>query len=68
MGLATLVLWIANFVTTASFPVMKSYFGLHITFAVHAGICLLYFLFVKTRIPETKGKSLEEIEMQLIKR
>jgi MFS family permease len=68
MGLATLVLWIANFVTTASFPVMKSYFGLHTTFAVHAGICLLYFLFVKTKIPETKGRSLEEIELQLIRK
>lgn len=67
MGLATLVLWIANFITTASFPIMKSFFGMHITFAIHAGICLLYFLFVKARIPETKGKSLEEIELQLTK-
>lgn len=67
MGLATLVLWIANFITTASFPIMKTYFGLHTTFFIHAGICLLYFIFVKTKLPETKGKSLEEIELQLIK-
>ncbi len=65
MGLATLVLWIANFITTASFPILKAYFGLHITFAIHACICLLYFVFIKIRIPETKGKSLEEIELQL---
>lgn len=68
MGLATLVLWIANFITTASFPILKSYFGLHVTFAIHAGICLLYFVYVKTSIPETKGKSLEEIELQLIRK
>ncbi|MEO7765796.1 MAG: sugar porter family MFS transporter [Ferruginibacter sp.] len=65
MGLATLVLWIANFITTASFPILKTHFGLHITFAIHAAICLLYFLFIKARVPETKGKSLEEIEIQL---
>lgn len=65
MALATLVLWIANFITTASFPILKSHFGLHITFAIHAGICLLYFIFIRLRIPETKGKSLEEIELQL---
>jgi len=65
MALATLVLWIANFITTASFPILKAQFGLHITFAIHAGICIIYFLFVKFRVPETKGKSLEEIEVQL---
>jgi SP family arabinose:H+ symporter-like MFS transporter len=68
MALATLVLWIANFITTASFPILKAQFGLHVTFAIHAGICLIYFLFVKKRIPETKGKSLEEIELQLTKK
>lgn len=68
MGLATLVLWIANFITTASFPILKMHFGLHITFAIHAIICFLYFLFIKARIPETKGKSLEEIEVQLTRK
>lgn len=68
MSLATLSLWIANFFTTASFPVLKSQFGLHTTFAIHAGICLLYFVFVKRTIPETKGKSLEEIENKLVRK
>ncbi|MEO5995529.1 MAG: sugar porter family MFS transporter [Chitinophagaceae bacterium] len=68
MGLATLVLWIANFVTTASFPILKSHFGLHITFAIHAGICLVYFIFIWFVIPETKGKSLEQIELELVRK
>gem|GEM_PF-1054102 len=68
MGLATLTLWIANFITMASFPVLKHYLGLHFTFAVHGAICLVYFFFIKYKIPETKGKSLEEIEMQLVNR
>lgn len=68
MGLSTLALWIANFFTTASFPVMKTYLGLPATFCIHAGICLIYFVFVRANVPETKGKSLEEIEQLLTKR
>ncbi|MBC7827623.1 MAG: sugar porter family MFS transporter [Chitinophagaceae bacterium] len=66
MSAATLSLWVANFFTTASFPVLKQQFGLHITFGLHAALCLIYFVFVRIRIPETKGKSLEEIEMELV--
>ena len=65
MGLATLSLWIADFFTTASFPLLKKEFGLPVTFLIHALICLIYFLFVKLRVPETKGRTLEEIENQL---
>jgi MFS family permease len=68
MALATLCLWIANFITTASFPVLKEHFGMHITFGIHAFICLSYFVFIKFKMPETKGKSLEQIEKQLTKR
>ena len=67
LALATLSLWIANFFTTASFPVMKLNFGLPVTFGIHAGICLIYFLFIWARVPETKGRSLEEIEILLMK-
>lgn len=68
MALSTLALWIANFFTTASFPVMKAQFGLAGTFGIHALICLLYYAIVKILFPETKGKSLEEIERQLTTR
>lgn len=66
MALATLSLWISNFFTTASFPIMKLHFGLPATFAVHALICLAYFLFIFRRVPETRGRSLEEIEKLLV--
>lgn len=65
MAVATLTLWIANFFTTASFPVLKAQVGLGGTFAVHSGICFLYYVIVKTMFPETKGKSLEQIETEL---
>jgi SP family arabinose:H+ symporter-like MFS transporter len=66
MGLATLVLWITNFFTTASFPVMKQYLGLPATFVIHGIICLAYAVYVFIRIPETRNRSLEEIEAMLI--
>ncbi|WP_159475098.1 sugar porter family MFS transporter [Dyadobacter sp. 3J3] len=65
MALATLALWIANFFTTSLFPVMKEQIGLPFTFLIHGAICFIYFLFVRVRVPETKGKSLEEIEKLL---
>jgi SP family arabinose:H+ symporter-like MFS transporter len=66
MALATLTLWIANFFTTSLFPVMNKFLGLPATFLIHALICLGYFVFVRSNVPETKGKSLEEIEELLI--
>ena len=68
MALATLALWMANFFTTASFPILKARVGLPATFTIHAAICLLYWFFVRTRVPETKGKSLEEIEVLLTRK
>jgi hypothetical protein len=46
-----------NFFTTAFFPIMKEHFGIHIAFVIHGIICLAYFMFVKFRMPETKGRS-----------
>lgn len=67
MSLATLALWVANFLIIGAFPVMKSQLGMPLTFGLYA-ICLgLYALFIRAKIPETKGKSLEEIE-QLVTR
>jgi sugar porter (SP) family MFS transporter len=65
LGLATLALWMANFFTTSLFPIMNQYLGLPGTFLIHAAICLAYFFYVKRKVPETKGKSLEEIERLL---
>jgi MFS family permease len=65
MACATLALWIANFFTTASFPVMRHYLGLPLTFVIHALICSFYLMYIIFNVPETKGKSLEEIEKLL---
>lgn len=67
MAVSTLALWIANFFTTWAFPIMQKNFGLPITFGIHGFICLAYFFYVTKYVPETKGKSLEEIEKQLMR-
>lgn len=65
MSLATLFLWIASFALTFSFPILNSWLGAYGTFWVYSAICVAGFLFVKARLPETKNKSLEEIEKEL---
>ena len=67
MALATFALWIACFVLTFTFPLLNKGLGAAGTFWVYAGICLLGFGFIMLKLPETKGKSLEEIEKELVK-
>ncbi|MEL1240766.1 sugar porter family MFS transporter [Flavobacterium flavipallidum] len=67
MALATFSLWIACFILTYTFPLLNKSFGAAGTFWVYAGICILGFLFVLRKLPETKGKTLEEIESELVK-
>lgn len=67
MALATFILWIACFILTYTFPLLNKGFGAAGTFWVYAIICLFGFLFIRKNLPETKGKSLEEIESELVK-
>ena len=62
MAVATSSLWIASFLLVISFPVLNNALGAHGTFWLFAGICFLGFLFILKRLPETKGKTLEEVE------
>jgi sugar porter (SP) family MFS transporter len=62
MALATASLWAACFVLTYTFPLLNAWLGTAGTFWVYAGVCLLGFAGVKRWLPETKGKTLEEIE------
>ena len=67
MALATFALWVACFVLTYTFPLLNKSLGAAGTFWVYSGICLLGFIFILIKLPETKGKSLEEIEKILTK-
>ena len=62
VSVAVSALWIACFVLTYTFPLMKESLGWPSTFWTYAGVCVAGFFFVWALVPETKGKSLEEIE------
>ena len=65
MAVSTFFLWAASFVLAYTFPLLNSSMGTHGTFWVYSAITLAGFLFIKFRLPETKGKSLEQIEKEL---
>jgi len=58
-------LWIASFALTYSFPSISKTLGSSGTFWLYAGICLIGFGFVFWGVPETRGKTLEQIEREL---
>lgn len=67
LSVATLTLWLADFVITYTFPVMTQHLGTACTLLVYAGCCLLCFVFVYSRVKETRGRTLEDIESLFIK-
>jgi len=66
VSLAVSSLWIACFALTISFKPINVALGAAGTFWLYGAICLIGFIVMWFRIPETKGKSLEEIESELM--
>ncbi|HVS95533.1 MAG TPA: sugar porter family MFS transporter [Puia sp.] len=65
-SIAVLSLWAAYFVLAFTFPVLATHLGAFGPFYLYAGICLIGYLFIRSRVKETKGKTLEEIERSLM--
>lgn len=63
----TFFLWIGSFTLTLSFPLLNKTLGTSGTFWIYSGICIAAFLYFLRALPETKGKSLEQLENELIK-
>jgi MFS family permease len=67
LGLATCCLWLADYLVTQTFPMMDknavliARFNHAFPFYVYAAFCVV-LLVVMRFVPETKGRSLEEIE------
>jgi sugar porter (SP) family MFS transporter len=64
MAIATALLWIACFVLTYTFPVLNQNLGAAGTFWLYGSVCLIGYVFLWKQLPETTGKSLEEIEQE----
>jgi SP family sugar porter-like MFS transporter len=66
MATCTFALWVGCCTLTFSFPSMNAALGSSGTFWIYSTICLCAFIFLYQRCPETKGKSLEELEKELV--
>ncbi len=66
MSAATVALWSASFLLTYTFPVLNDLLNASGTFWFYALICLAGFVFIFKNLPETKNKSLEELEQELV--
>lgn len=62
MSVATFAIWVAVYIVTQLFPVFLEEFGPANTFFIFFAMSVLGFFFVLLKVPETKGKTLEEIE------
>ncbi len=62
MSVATLTLWIGVFIVGWLTPIMLNGIGAAFTFWIFALLCIPALFITLKIIPETKGKSLEEIE------
>ena len=68
VAIATFANWSTNAFSASVFPWYVARFGMHMFFFTTAGICLGATLFFWRYVPETKGRSLEDIEQMWLKR
>ncbi|MEM8865277.1 MAG: sugar porter family MFS transporter [Planctomycetota bacterium] len=68
LAIATFFLWLANFVVSQTFPMLDEHpwlveqFNHAFPFWVYAAFCLVLVMVMIRLVPETKGKTLEELE------
>ncbi|MEG0834635.1 MAG: sugar porter family MFS transporter [Christensenellaceae bacterium] len=63
---STFALWVGSFTLTYTFPLLNIALGSYGTFWIYSAICVAGFIFFFRALPETKGKSLETLEKELI--
>ena len=67
MATCTFALWVGCCTLTFSFPSMNATLGSSGTFWIYSAICICAFVFLFRSCPETKGKSLEDLEKEMVK-
>ena len=66
MATCTFALWVGCCTLTFSFPSMNAVLGSSGTFWIYSAICVSAFVYLYRRCPETKGRTLEELERELV--
>ena len=67
ISVATCMLWVACFALAYGFPVLIEKLDAPHTFYLFSGICLVYFFILLRFVPETKGKTLEQFETEIVR-
>ena len=67
VALCTFALWVGCCTLTYSFPSINAALGCSGSFWIYSAICLAAYAFFIKKCPETKGRSLEELENELTK-
>ena len=66
LSISVFSLWTACFILTFTYPLLEEHLGREYPFWIYAAICAMGFVFTFRYLPETKGKTLEEIERELV--
>jgi SP family arabinose:H+ symporter-like MFS transporter len=64
MAISIFLLWLACYLVSQTFPMLLESIGPAKTFWVYGGCSLASLVFVLTMVPETKGRTLEEIQAE----
>jgi SP family arabinose:H+ symporter-like MFS transporter len=67
VAVSTCMLWVACFSLAYGFPVLIEWLNAPQTFFFFSGVCLLYFFILLRYVPETKGKTLEQFETEIVR-
>jgi len=63
---AVVSLWAAYFILVFTFPILAKKIGTYGPFYLYAAICMAGFIFILKKVKETKGRTLEELEQNLV--
>jgi SP family xylose:H+ symportor-like MFS transporter len=64
-SVAIVSLWGGYFILVFTFPILAKILGTYGPFYLYAVICFLGFLFIRSKVKETKGQTLEQLEQHL---
>lgn len=65
MAICTFALWVGCCTLTFTFPPLNEALGTYGTFWIYSGVCFAAFIYLFKACPETKGKTLEQLEAEL---
>ncbi|WP_052273195.1 sugar porter family MFS transporter [Flavihumibacter solisilvae] len=67
LSICIMTMWVSDWLVNLLFPILRDGLGIAATFFIFSFFCFLSFLYAKSKLMETKGKSLEEIEKMFAK-